>query len=377
MTDIATREEVKTTTSMIETALTLPVDPQIRREVRRFGFEYEMLRQGHQDEYGNDELQEALSDHMETWLEEYQDRDDYCCDECESAADAEERRSFIREYQRTHGYQQTSPSGGPQDLMQRAYGLDLISDPSAHSYHCDCGDCDYSREGPLMTAQNDCTCGVEFVSRIIDLLDFDNAKADIAAWVEMMNGWKDDGHWMPDGHYANGNHVHVSSDGDDQVDGAWNGTPTRQKAYAHINAVYAAFDWTGIADGGCGSIRGYNSKPTLDRRQGNWLSDRGYGTFEHRLWNTPAVPERLWAHLGISVGIQRWAFNIAHQMPEASLWTQGTDGYGYNTFSMDDKSYATVTTNVGEIVRGIRAYIPQHDQFDIARDLIVNLTPTH
>lgn len=367
-------EEVKTTTSLVEQALTLSPDPSIRREVRRFGFEYEMLPSGHQDSLEDSELAEAVDEHMDQWRTDRDDNQDetgsYCCDDCENTAYAEERASYLRRFGRGQ-----TPVGGPRDLINRAHANNLINDPQRHSYHCDCGDCDYTRDAPLMTAQNDCTVGVEFVSRIIDLDNFDQAARDIDSWVQMMQHWAEDGHWMPDGRATCGNHVHVSADGD--LAGRWEDSELRQRAFHNINAIYAAFDWIDIADGGCGSIRGYNQKPQRDHDYGgSWLSDRGYGTFEHRLWNTPRDPQRLWAHLGISIGLQRWGFNIAQNMPEASLWTTTADRYGYTRQRMNDEMYNALTTNVGEIVRGIRAYIPQHDQFDIARDLIVNLTPT-
>lgn len=377
--DYDTREEVKTTTSMVEQALTLPVDPSIRQEVRRFGFEYEMLPNDHRDTFNNDDMNDAVDDHMDDWRQERDNDEDreFCCDECEENAFDEEHARFIREYRRHHGTRGSTLVGGPNDLIHRAYANDLIAENARHSYHCDCDSCDYRRSGPLMTAQSDCTVGVEFVSRIIDLNEFDHPARDIQTWVEMMENWDEDGGWMPDGHTSCGNHVHVSSDGDDRA--CWAESPLRQRAYNNINSLYAAFDWTNIADGGCGAIRGYNSKPQRsDRYGGNWLSDRGYGTFEHRLWNTPREPQRLWAHIGISIGLQRWGFNIAENMPEMAFWELSErDRYGDRNQRITDEVYNALTTNVGEIVRGIRAYIPQHDRFDIARDLIVHLAPTH
>lgn len=370
--DFDTREEVNTTTSMIEQALTLPVDPSIRQEVRKFGFEYEMLPPSQRDRYEGEP--DNVETHMATWREEsdvYYDSDDE-----EEDAEANERLRFIREYQRQHGnHAGLTPVGGPMDLINRAYSNGLIAENNRHSYHCDCDSCDYRRDDPLMTAQSDCTVAVEFVSRIIDLNNFDQAALDIQRWVEMMEYWDEDGGWMPDGSTSCGNHVHVSADGDEN-EGVWHGTTVRRNAHDHVNALYAAFDWVDIADGGCGKIRGYNSKPgRTNEYGGNWLSDRGYGTFEHRLWNTPREPRRLWAHIGISLGLQRWGFNIAQNMPDFTFWGTRENRYGDRIQSMTDEAYNAVTTNVGEIVRGIRAYIPQHDRFDIARDLIVNLTP--
>jgi hypothetical protein len=370
MTDIDIREEVTTTTSTVIQALTLPVDPAMFQEVRKFGFEYEMLPSGTRDNYSNSP---GLDAHMAEWWDEEYERDGYCCDECSESRANEERRL----YRRTHGLgsSRENPSGGPYDLIQRAHDASLIADNARCDYHCQCENCAHDRSYPLLTAQADGSCGVEFVSRIIDCNEFDNGDAawEIGRWVDLMNGWKDEGLWMPDGITSNGNHVHVESNGREMQ---WCETALQRSAFRHIDALYAAFDWRRVADGGCGQIRGYNSKPATHGAGGSWLSDRGYGTFEHRLWNTPSDPERLWAHIGISIGIQRWAFNIAANMPGFKFWDESNRGrYGYIELAIPDETYQALTDNVGEVVRGIRAYIPRYDQFTIARDLIVNITP--
>lgn len=360
--DTMEREGVNT----VSEALTVPHNPSIERQVRRFGFEYEMLPttgDDYDEDYSEDDRVEDHMDDYEPWDDDHQQCN---CDECLNERRDEERRRYTRTLTPQTG------RGTPYDLIERAYNLGMIEDTDKHAYHCNCSTCSHTRTHPLMTAQSDCSCGVEFVSRIIDLDHFSQAKYDMTEWVGMMNKWKNDGLWMPDGNYANGNHVHVSADGDTCT---WQGNQ-RPEAFTHIDALYAAFDWTGIADGGCGRIRSYNAKPSITGGHGSWLSDRGYGTFEHRLWNTPAIPERLWAHVGISIGIQRWGFALATANPGFTFWT-GTNhnSYGYTRRSISDETYNVLTDNVDGIVEGIRSYIPTDTQFTIARDLISNLTP--
>jgi len=347
MTIIDTRGEV--TTSQVIEALQLPPDPVMFDAVRRFGFEYEMLRN---DDRGYDDdcrCEDGYYDEDDEW------HDSYTCDFC-------------------NGARRGSDEVGR--LIQRAYDARMIGDTYQHAYHCDCSDCRYDRSGPLMTAQEDCTCGVEFVSRILDTADFTQWSDDVDKWVSVFQQWKKDGNWMPDGHYANGNHVHVSCTGDRY--GNHFADSQIARAHQHIDAIYAIFHWNDIADGGCGALRAYNRKPgTHD--YGNWVERHYNGTFEHRLWNTPRDPERLWAHLGLSIGITRWAFNIAVNMPDFAFKTRrvrtSSRYYGDSyTDAITDTTFQEVTDNKGELVRGIRAYIPSPPQFDIARDLICNLS---
>ena len=346
----------------VTTALTVPHNPLIEQQVRRFGFEYEMLPGSGDDDSEDDDVEYHMDDYS-AWDEDHE----LCnCEDCLDERCREERRRFIE------SLADRPQSGLAYQLMERAHANNLITDVSKHPYHCRCSTCRHTREHPLMTAQSDCSCGIEFVSRIIDLDNFDQAAHDMGEWVTMMNHWKADGLWMPDGHAANGNHVHVSADGDTQ---SWTGA-IRPEAFKHIDAMYAVFNWNTIADGGCGKIRGYNSKPTMTGGYGGWLADRGYGTFEHRLWNTPSIPERLWAHVGISIGLQRWAFAIANALPGFTFWDRPARNSYYDSRSaISDTMFTQLSDSVGEIVRGIRSYIPKHDQFTIARDLIVNLTP--
>lgn len=331
-------EEVKT--NPILDALRLPFNASVAAKVKRFGFEYEMFP----SHFRPDEIEVDTDD---VWSD---DHDPCNCESCLRQR-IEDRIEELRD-----------GSGEIQHLINRAHANGLISDPDRHDYHCDCDECDYRRSSPLMTCQSDCSCGVEFVSRILNLDNFEGARMGINQWVGMMQQWKDDGFWMPDGYVSNGNHVHVSHKNFE--------SRSMNRAALHINAIYAAFDWIDVADGGCGQIRGYNSKPGQHDAYASWLSTRDE-TFEHRLWNTPCNPERLWAHLGLSIAITRWAFAISERYPEFSFWSSRTDPYGAR---MDDYTFETLHLNLGDVIQGIRQYIPDNACFDIARDLILSLS---
>lgn len=207
--------------------------------------------------------------------------------------------------------------------IRRAARLGLCS-PRLHGYHCDCDECAYQRgsDSPLMATQTDCTVGVEHVSRILnvnDTVDLDQ----LGQWIDFLQQWKDDGGWMPEGTTTCGNHIHVERP-DVTVE-----SRRPNLASAIVNAPYAAFDWDHVADGGCGRIRPYNSKPNPNRsvynddayNHGSWFCrkypDSGSGgTWEHRLWNSPSDPQRMWVHVGLSVAITRWAADAAQALFE-------------------------------------------------------------
>lgn len=343
-------------------ALHTPYDPQIVAQIRRFGFEYEMFPNDDDDDDWY-----SLDDRLEWAMEDYDPYDpDHCNCNCEQCLDSrrEEYEDDTRRDLQRQGYSNDRPgrSDDVEGLVRTAYDHGLIADDYLHSYHCHCGTCSPTRGDVLLTAQEDCSVGVEFVSRILDLDDFDRTATEIGDWVRIMNKWKDDGNWMPDGHWGCGNHVHVEANlpgVDDDV---------RSRAFSHINALYAVFDWEAVADGGCGRVRRYNDKPS-SHYSGNWLSDRGYGTFEHRLWNTPADPDRLWAHLGISIALNRWAFALARSTVHI-FWTST----GYNR-SMSDEVWNALTRNIDLVIAQVTAYIPDRAEFDLARQIIANLRP--
>lgn len=255
--------------------------------------------------------------------------------------------------------QPAPPMETPSVLVRRALDAGLIADAHQHGYHCHCETCAPERSGPTMCAQNDSSVAVEFVSRILDINDESNV-AEVAAWIALMERWKADGGWMPDGRESNGDHVHVERGAVDY---------NAARATGNIRALYAVYDWTHVADGGCGQIRGYNSKPTIDS-QGGWLSDRGYGTFEHRLWNTPRDPERLWAHIGISIGLTRWAVSLALHSATPMFDREGS--WGAERMSRDTFNY--LASHRDDVVEAVAAHIPQFAHRDYAVRVLDNLT---
>lgn len=335
MTLLDMAEEVKPTID----ALHVPHSEAIEHNVRRFGFEYEMFPSGYRSRRGAPEQQ-------------YVENCD--CDLCIAARQREEEDDVPAPPTRLT----------VQELIDRAHKAQLISSRQKCGYHCHCRQCAHNRDFPLLTAQEDGSCSVEFVSKILDLDNFDDDRDGIDQWIDVMQTWKHDGGWMPDGVVSNGNHVHVSKRGDE----------TRFAdvqiiiAPQHINALYAVFDWVDVADGGCGQIRGYNRKPGLDSG-GSWVGDRGYGTLEHRLWNTPSDPERLWGHLGLSLAITRWAFALTVAMPKFSFTSPNPDSDSRIT----DQTFEVMHQNLGDIIEGISSYIPGEPCFDMARQLILNL----
>lgn len=350
MTDLIERAEG--VTNAIGYVLNVPHDPEMHRHVRRFGFEYEMFPTSMRGECDYDPDDDVDED--DVWSDSHSPCN---CQEC-----LDERISAEIERRRI-----ASNGASGSRLARLAYQHDLTSDESRHEYHCRCGSCSHDRSGPLMTAQYDSSCGAEFVSKILDLDAFDHDRRDIARWVGLIEWWAADGGWMPDGATSNGNHVHVSKAGDD--DRPFTGHE-QNLAYQHIDGLYAALDWSAVADGGCGRIRGYNAKPGKDGG-GSWLSDRGYGTIEHRLWNTPADPARLWAHLGISVALTRWAFALVDARPGFEMWQSGGD---YRR-SMPDDIWRGLQYNIDLVIEQVSSYIPEHVEFDIARDIITRLRP--
>jgi hypothetical protein len=330
-------------TARVATALTVPRDEEVVAAVSKFGFEYEMFPH----EQGN------YYDHDDVWDDDHERCN---CSDCLDSR-LEDLRNADKPVQ-------------AESLIIRAKAHDLIVDADMHNYHCRCGTCSPTRSWPLMTAQEDGTVGVEFVSRIIDVSCWDVEAVHVNAWVAMMNAHKSDGGWMPDGDTSCGNHVHVSSSGmDDGRTFGW-GEATKRLAYRHINAMYAVFDWTDVADGGCGRIRGYNSKPGTKGGSGSYLNDRGYGTFEHRLWNTPAIPERLYAHIGLSIAIQRWAFALVKSQPDFTFWNESTR---WGDPAMSDGMYAAIKACQGLFLDQINQYLPDFAEFSVARDVLGNL----
>lgn len=247
-----------------------------------------------------------------------------------------------------------------------------------HHYHCghddegDCSTCDprrdeYQSNARLFAAQHDSSCGIEFVSHILDITDPDDLTK-MAAWIDYVESWKDRGEWMPDGVTSNGNHIHVSSCGgrDRDEDSSLFDDDVRRQAMTIASWAYVAYDWRRVADGGCGQLRGYNRRPTSAYDGYTWLNDRGYGTWEHRLWNTPRDPERLWASTGISVALTRWAFSRATVPNLARVW----DGDTYRSLLSDISPLQSYLDHIADFKAGLIANLPDDPRFAIAAELI-------
>lgn len=290
-------------------------DPAIIQTIHRFGIEYEMFPRHYN---GN-------------W-----ESSDWCCEECDGPRVPVSATGKVAEY------------------IARASAAGLAHN-HVHEYHCNCTQCRYDRPGPLMATQADNSVAVEMVSRILDVRNTTDMD-EVAQWVAFVESWKADGHWMPDGVTNCGNHIHV---------GRRNTTGTIVLGDPGINfiqAAYAAYNWEGVADGGCGKIRGYNSKPRLYAQtytssyfSGSWMSAREH-TVEHRLWNTPRDPERVWAHLGLSIALTRWGVQAQQNDPDMK--------------SADGTWIIQYADRIDDFKRDVIAYLPDGPCFEQAAQLL-------
>lgn len=253
------------------------------------------------------------------------------------------------------------------DYVGQAARLGLCS-PRLHDYHCGCDDCDCERDSdsPLMATQEDCTVGVEHVSRILNVnstVDLDQ----LGQWIAFLQQWKDDGGWMPNGQATCGNHIHVEAP-DIEVE---HSRPNLVSTV--VNAPYAAFDWEHVADGGCGRIRPYNHKPDPEPRRygddtynlGSWFCRKytnGGRTWEHRLWNSPSDPQRMWVHVGLSVAITRWAADAAE-----AIWLHDSE----TSLRLSDAS-SIVLGRRDEWVAAVIERLPSDPRFVIAGEVLAS-----
>lgn len=273
---------------------------------------------------------------------------------------------------------ETGTSRRAERLFEALADAGLIrSSGSQCPYHCDCDDCDYSRDpwsSAWLAFQQDGTVGAEFVTRITRI-DTERRHLDqMSLMVETLAGYyRTPGAWKPDGYEAAGEHVHVSSSGDDNGKGVRFHRQTRHQMAALIGATYAAFDWNEAGSGGCGSrqIRHYNKKPS-DSNTDKIADGYGYGftgswgglkdgTFEHRLWNMPAEPERIFGHVGMSVAMVRWSYATLLQSPIVRWWVTDTPF---------DQIVEALRDNLTAWQEQVALYIPTDSRFDIARDLL-------
>jgi len=168
-----------------------------------------------------------------------------------------------------------------------------------HDYHCSCRQCDCNRVEPWLAVQEDCTVGVEFITRITRIDEWalvdELGDAVDAVYREIQKPYQ----------YAPwGNHVHV----DMTVCG-------RAEAVATWStALFASehWDWEALSAGGRHGNRGYNDKPEK-RYVGSWVRARR-DTVEYRLWNTPTEGRFIGFHVAASVAIARWAWLQAERV---------------------------------------------------------------
>lgn len=241
------------------------------------------------------------------------------------------------------------------DSLRDAANSGGLAKASLCPYHCRCRECRYDRTGPLMAPQRDGSVAIEFVSRILDVTDPGHLDA-VQDWVRLMTAWAGDGGWMPDGYASCGNHIHVAATGGPTRD-IFN-PDIKTEAFKLINTAYAVYDWESVGDGGCGRLRDYNMKPSAAYLTSEcWLSRRHSETFEHRMWNTPRDPERLWAHVGLSVALTRWAFHRA-EMRQATTTlpvAEMVDSY---------------SNNIEAFKQGVIDYLPADKRFADAAELL-------
>lgn len=210
-------------------------------------------------------------------------------------------------------YCERSSDGNVGEMLRIFRGYNLTEFHHLHEYHCDCGDCDYTRRFGFFAAQRDCTVGMEFITRILDVHNASDVANLNRVPDALRQGYSRTG-WSPDGDQDNGNHIHVALDG--------SGTDVRFRAStitgAHdwLFALSAEVDLTSIADGGCGQIRGYNGDGARKARYSDydratsWFSHRR-STMEFRLFNTPSITDRVPMHATMAVGMFRWALTMA------------------------------------------------------------------
>lgn len=313
-------ESGTTSTVVGERLFNTPWSQNVETRIARYGYEYEMLPR-HEPDDGD----------YDPWDPHH----DQCnCDSC-----LDNRRESWREDQPAHGEE-------VEDLIRH---LGPLAYQDIHSYHCSCNRCNnISRTDPIMNTQEDSTVGIEFISRILDYTP--DGLEEINRWVDAMRSWSNRGGWMPDGYESCGNHVHV---GCERIH-----TATRERAHDHIRAVHAAYCWDDVADGGCGQMRGYNSKPSKTSSHGGWSAAKGYDntrTIEHRLWNTPLDPQRLHAHIGISIAVTRWAVALAIHDPEFTFWDTPTT---FGNHGISDSTWETMQDQLDDFKTAVVKYIP-------------------
>ncbi|HVE28373.1 MAG TPA: hypothetical protein VNC22_23360 [Sporichthya sp.] len=221
-----------------------------------------------------------------------------------------------------------------------------LHDGGRHEAHCDCPICAYDRTNGLLAYQDDSSVAAEFVSRILStrsVRDRQEMRQLVSLYPDLLATLD----WTPDGDYGAGNHVHVGWPKQfiqrDRWGEVWPIPEMRAKVNAALMSLFASESdlWRQIADGGCGRHRSYNGvcvySPYRDYRTneeigtfgGQWISDRGHGTVEFRLWNTPADPQRLMAHPAISTALMAWALAIVEEHSHTATFDRAINAYEY------------------------------------------------
>lgn len=205
-------------------------------------------------------------------------------------------------------------------MREFMYAKGLVLSTSLHGYHCGCADCRYDNPEGLFAAQRDCTVDAEFVSRILEhgSRRANRAIHGIAGAMQATGAAV---------HGSTGCHVHVAKDGLDAAGTA--------RLFRLFNRYHRELDE--IASGGQSRTRGYNPPPVggiLPARDalwtatelresygmyrapggdwsGSWMSDRGHGTWEFRLWNATRMAWRMKTYVGLSVAMVEGAIDGA------------------------------------------------------------------
>lgn len=196
----------------------------------------------------------------------------------------------------------------------------LVSDPGyRHEYHCDCRSCDYDRTDPFFAVQADCTVAVELVSRVARAGNDDDVILTAVDTPQALAEFYDVIGKKPNGTDPWGNHIHVGSRVNHRTGQTFHRTTTDCAAELLKETVASYMTpFAAMAAGGCSQMRTYNGIA----RKGNWanLVSLRSDTIEFRLWNTPALPERIGFHVAMSVAMTEWAFDKVLRAPSDVDW---------------------------------------------------------
>lgn len=233
------------------------------------------------------------------------------CDDCYGSGEMTVECEYGHEHEvacdscNGRGHFDSDNEGAPDHAIDIMRNLGLTTHSYMHCYHCDCEECAPFRREPLLAAQEDGTVGIEWVSRAM------RSPRHLERIIEGHEAVMQGTGWTPDGYESAGNHIHVGIPKDVR------NSDTAQSAYLLAAALVVNKEWERLADGGCGRLRGYNSKGVINHNNawpynGSYIvQKRGGATFEYRMWNTPSDPWRIAAHAGLSMAMTLWALEKA------------------------------------------------------------------